>query len=279
VKTLKELSGPKITSTEFYLRRPNARSVGALAHGDPPMPTTAAAENGAATWHYDFAVTKRGNRTEVLPGYRPRISGRKFYWQHDSFSWARAATNEATKRNATVRALKPKLSFQFTVYFERLHQKELDELLATLTLGGAGHCHSLGHGKPLGLGSVSIAVDSAARRELTVADGTIRRTWEPCDTTVKPLREVFCEAKYGAELAYIAKQMETVTALHDFEGMIDYPRPLGGQEIYRWFALNRGAMRPEIRYVLPELPVSAERLKERVALPRDPTAPPVRLNP
>ena len=56
--TLPEMSSPKITSTEFYMKRPN---------------------NGAVFWTWDYYISANG---KVIPLEKPELNGRKFYWHN-----------------------------------------------------------------------------------------------------------------------------------------------------------------------------------------------------
>ena len=63
---------------------------------------------------------------------------------------------------------KPGSRFTFEFYFDRIKEHQLRELLWTITIGendeNGTHMHKLGHGKPLGLGSVKLVVESVETR-------------------------------------------------------------------------------------------------------------------
>ena len=125
--TLKELSGPKISYLPFYVK------------GD-----------------YDSENAK--------------LSGRKMYWHQPKAAYNSSvySTNEKNNRNITSELLNVGSKFQFKVYFDRITKEQLSNLLWALTLGenskNSKYCHKIGHGKPIGLGSCKITVESIYKR-------------------------------------------------------------------------------------------------------------------
>ena len=109
------------------------------------------------------------------------IRGRKYYWHSDSFE----ADTEASNLNATMQLLKPikgkQAEFGFDIFFDGITREQLDELIWSLTLGentaDSSLCYKIGHGKPLGLGSVKITVNKKCVRTFgesyTVSEETI----------------------------------------------------------------------------------------------------------
>ncbi len=132
--TLRELAGPKTSYMPFYLRRMN---------------------NGISEkWSYDSQTFE--------------LRGRKFYWHGTEGRYYADPRNLKTKRNATVEVLNEGSKFRFKVYYDKITAEKLDALLWTLTLGSNeetyAHCHKIGHGKPIGLGSAKIRVLSKVDR-------------------------------------------------------------------------------------------------------------------
>jgi hypothetical protein len=86
--------------------------------------------------------------------------------------------SEKTKRNASFELVKPGAVFSFEVYFDHVTDSELKQLIWILTFGendpAGKFCHKLGHGKPLGLGSVKICVDEIRLRSVVCDDRKIR---------------------------------------------------------------------------------------------------------
>lgn len=127
-KTLKELSSPCLSSVEFYSTAPNKKF----------------------RWNYDTKGVK--------------LNGRKFYFHHK----CGYTKDEKTKMNLTTEILEKGAEFSFDIFFDKLTEKELHQLVWTLAIGentpDSRRMHKLGHGKPLGLGSVKITVDSVTKR-------------------------------------------------------------------------------------------------------------------
>lgn len=127
-KTLKELSSPRLSSIEFYSTAPNMKF----------------------QWNYDTKGVK--------------LNGRKFYFHHN----CDCTTTEKTGRNLTTELLEKGAEFSFDIFFDKLNESELNRLVWTLAIGenspNSHRMHKLGHGKPLGLGSVKITVDSVTKR-------------------------------------------------------------------------------------------------------------------
>ena len=255
--TLKELSSPKISSTEFYLRPPN---------------TTKSKDHGADMWNYDFSFKWNGDRRGTLiTSYKPRVNGRKFYWQHKPFSLNNITTMNQSIRNSTIHPIKPckkeagngnpDYSFVFEVYFERLTKVELNRLIAVLQLrldeNKTGY-HSIGHGKPFGMGSVKIMIDNILVRKLSIDNESIHRSlieydeMEHCQT--QSLVQTFGDKKY-------VRQVMTICDVHDFKYPIIYPVPEDGRESYNWFVYNRRSNnKPIIDQILPEVPSNGSSL-------------------
>ena len=158
--TLKELAGPKPTSVEFYTFRPDS----------------------AVYWTYDYKITsykkvdlgkdQNGRRqSQIIPQKEACaivIRGRKFYFHNPHLDPTDYQAIERTKRNSTMELCKPSSRFTFEIYFDRITEHQLRELLWTITIGendeNGTHMHKLGHGKPLGLGSVKLVVESVETR-------------------------------------------------------------------------------------------------------------------
>ncbi|MGN0691755.1 MAG: TIGR03986 family CRISPR-associated RAMP protein [Oscillospiraceae bacterium] len=163
---LKELSEPKISSAEFY-------------SGSRDMKTL---------WTYDTPGTV--------------LNGRKYYFHHDDDNYS---TSEQTKRNMTTKLIDKGAVFAFDVYFENITDQELRQLVWVLTLGendsSGRQMHKLGHGKPLGLGSVKITVDSIVQRSFdadtfsyTEKSRDVGKLLEnvPFDTSADYFRDFMC---------------------------------------------------------------------------------------
>ncbi len=161
VITLKELSSPKLSNTEFYLRRPN---------------------DDAIFWTYDYYVDKQGK----VQLWDAEINGRKFYWHKGEADLPAKVT--VTGRNMTIRPLNEKTMFSGKVYFNHVTKRELDRLIYLINTGEVldakntgsvetkKHGYKLGSGKPLGLGSVATASRKVMIRTVTCDGAGIK--WE-----------------------------------------------------------------------------------------------------
>ncbi len=96
------------------------------------------------------------------------IRGRKYYWHIPATAYDSGiySTCEKTDRNASVELVKPEKEFGFRVYYEHLNAEQVNMLAFTLVLGGeeSDVMHKIGHGKPLGLGSVKIGIKKRFER-------------------------------------------------------------------------------------------------------------------
>lgn len=97
-----------------------------------------------------------------------KIRGRKFYWHSNDFMSHICKEGNgkiaATPRNTTINLIDLGKQFTFNIYFDKISKEQLDELIWSLNFGENNKdsilCHKLCHGKPLGLGSAKITVES-----------------------------------------------------------------------------------------------------------------------
>ncbi len=132
-----------------------------------------------------FYATKKAtydSRGKVeIPNYDTQgvtIRGRKYYWHSKDFKEINQnapSTGPDAKRNASMQVADVGSKFVFDVYFDRITLQELRELVWTLNFWenkSDGHmCHKIGHGKPIGLGSVKIVVDQIVCRGFSEKNG------------------------------------------------------------------------------------------------------------
>jgi CRISPR-associated protein (TIGR03986 family) len=223
IKTLPILSSPRISATEFYLRRPNEK---------------------AHTWNYDYYVDRDNN---TIP-YQPLLRGRKVYW---NFPYDRDAIVPDNNMNNTVRLLTAG-TFKFKVYFDDVLAEELSDLMFAIGGRGEGRLQKLGHGKPAGLGSVRMKVDNVTVRKYESRSGKILFSNEICwqgevdpgdDTPIARRRLI---EHFGCWLGDAAVDGETLG------DKISYPKPQAGplaegNLTYEWFKRNRGSVqKPKI---------------------------------
>jgi CRISPR-associated protein (TIGR03986 family) len=92
------------------------------------------------------------------------IRGHKLYWHRgevrlDDLKEQREVNWATDTQHTSIKPVKPGVTFRFRIYFENLRDFELGALLWVLTIpgeSGKDYCHSLGMGKPLGMGAVKI---------------------------------------------------------------------------------------------------------------------------
>ena len=258
---LKELAGPKPTAVEFYTRKPD----------------------GSLYWTYDYKITsyrraefgrdKNGRmRTQAIPQKEKcviAIRGRKYYLHNPHLMPSVYTATEKTKRNSTVELCKPESRFTFDIFFEKITEQQLRELLWTITIGendeNGVQMHKLGHGKPLGLGSVKMVVDEVVMRSFdseTFTYHIAHTTREqvnnmlsavPFDTTVKPFDEFMRITRFDGLAAVMEKRKSDICypIADDGKG-----KP-NSKASHQWFIANRSmgengtTTNWSVRYVLP----------------------------
>lgn len=118
--------------------------------------------------------SKPNNSVKKIPGSyddgNVEIAGRKFYWHNRS-----AATDSrlymADKKvnmNSTMELVMPGSEFSFDIYYDGITDEQLQKLMWCIHFGennkDGNLCNKLGHGKPLGLGSVKIVIEENVER-------------------------------------------------------------------------------------------------------------------
>lgn len=98
------------------------------------------------------------------------IAGRKFYWHNPKAAVDKSIYNggKKNKMNSTMQLVKPGAGFCFDIYYDGITQEQLEKLMWCIHFGenkeDGDLCHKLGHGKPLGLGSVKIVIEKNEER-------------------------------------------------------------------------------------------------------------------
>lgn len=174
---------------------------------------------------------QEGKMPDYDHGAEPR--GRKYYWHSESEYYKVIEDNGEKKvlgemkngktiRNATMDLIKPNVTFKFRIYYDGITDTQLEELLWVLTFGenkdDSRLCHKLGHGKPLGLGSVKIVVDGKAERSFP-NDYSI--AYEKVEGIKNPFNEK--DAQYKDLMKIV--NMDTVK-----EFAVEYPRVVPSPE-------------------------------------------------
>ena len=261
-KTLKTLANPKTSAVEFYTKRPDK----------------------AVTWTYDYKTTDYNKNSPARELTDITIRGRKFYL-HD----LRARTDEniyvnnSVKKedhNSTVELVKEDNLFNFDVYFDNITEDQLKNIIWVLTFGENEtddkkftKCHKLGHGKPLGLGSVKIKIDSIKTREIKIMENDVifEEKRENTDILLKD-----CKINAPAELLKIADTNLTKNLNVSYPLADDGKKKDNSTAAHQWFTRNRNSgkiphpngktnptgMKLSVNHTLPSI------LDENIKLPK-----------
>lgn len=224
---LQILGSPRISSTEFYLQKPQ---------GNPDF------------WNYDYHSVIRkdikGKKYEQKKQYEPTLSGRKVYWNRKLAPEANP-NDSNMNMNVTVTPLK-KAQFKFSVYFDNLTDEELNHLLFCLQLGNGAN-HKIGHGKPLGFGKIKTNIERITLKSYEKNSDGIKINY-----TEKNLECAKADIERIAQSLDTAKQILKYSRDLPQNGgdLVDYPRTDKSQNIFSWFTDNRG---DSIKCTLPKI--------------------------
>lgn len=229
------LSGPRLSSFEFYLDGNGSKKFGPDSDG----------------------VT---------------LSGRKFYWHQPNAKITAddPFAKEHPKMASKFELVKSDSKFEFSVFFDKITDDQLKKLVFALNLGENSEssplCHKIGRGKPIGLGSVKIVVDRISKRSYEQGVYTVSDVTE--DILSKAKSALF---RNSPELqAFLQRVLNFY-----FVGnkIVDYPRQQPGEDIFKWFAGNRGSLRSEghieIKQLLPKITYNAQTLLGQLPDNRD----------
>lgn len=242
--TLKPLSSPKTTSVEFYTHRPD----------------------GAMAWTYDdkttgYTTSQKRELCDVT------LNGRKYYLHHANLTEKDYKDNRESNQNSTMELAKAGTVFSFDVYFDRVTQRELRQLVWTLCIGendtDGQQQYMLGHGKPLGLGSVKIVVDTVETRTFDAESGSYA-------VQTENLSGMLAETPFNTNADYFKAFMK-ITNVNTTQGKWDVCYPLGeingsskenDTASHQWFIGNRSTINRNgngngtewnIKYTLPDI--------------------------
>lgn len=220
-KTLAILSTPKPTATAFYLTR---------AGGEPE--------------EVDY------NSSDA------RLRGRKFYrHQGRAFSWDEAApphpqdkpgSNQSDQNRTLKYPVGEGARFTFRVDFENLAPVELGALLWSLELEEGMH-HRLGFAKPLGLGSVDVAIDRLELLDPRARYEALDEGWQEVKDFASRWTQVFKDAMgavYGGAFEGLPNVRDLKALLSEPPlPNVHYPRshkdPTDNDQNFEWFIGNK----------------------------------------
>lgn len=250
--TLKPLSSPKTTSVEFYTHRPN----------------------GAMAWTYDDKTTGYIDGIQQRELCDVTLNGRKYYLHHANLTEKDYKENRKSNQNSTMELAKAGTVFSFDVYFDRVTERELRQLVWTLCIGendtDGQQQYMLGHGKPLGLGSVKIVVDTVETRTFDTESGSYA-------VQTENLAGMLAKTPFDTNADYF-KAFLKITNVNTTQGKWNVCYPLGEIQhadgsskendtaSHQWFIGNRSINGTEIEwninYTLPDI------IKEDLSLPK-----------
>ncbi len=260
--TLKELSSPKITSVEFYTKRP---------------------EN-ARYWTYDYKIMYNNIETKNPKKGKPKmiivpnkekcyveVRGRKFYLHNPNLRSDDYQITNKTKINSTIELCKPNSRFSFNIYFDKITEDQLRELLWAVSIGEnteeSQQMHKLGHGKPLGLGSVKLVAEQAEIRTFIPDSMTYNVEIIDC----KKINKYIADNPFDAESTAFKEYMQitnfngVTSVMNKEKANISYPIADDGKNAvnstasHQWFIANRSIGEDgsstswSAKYVLPKI--------------------------
>lgn len=271
------LGTPRISSVEFYLKKPEAYE-----------------NKKCISWNYDYNIygdiANNGSITneEVVLNDKKRVAklkGRKIYWYgRDGFSGQEKASlikesydkdqdklefvkAKCLKMTQAVRAIKSGSS-SFKIFFEDISEAELKALIFCLNLGDfAGNneklCHRIGRGKPYGMGAIKLKIT-----DLKLVEYEIKGDKVSVNNTSKKnglSSYALDDDEYKESRKYIvtySTKLENADA-----ALVSYPKlEENSKEIFKWFAYNRGygkLGRDNIIQVLPDLNSNEIKLEKK----------------
>lgn len=182
------------------------------------------------------------------------IAGRKFYWhipevnEHPEIYTSEG--NKKTIRNATMELISQGATFRFDVYYDGVTPEQLQELKWVLTLPDEDKSlmHKLGHGKPLGLGSIKISIDSEYRRSFDGEGYHVQGVEEESESSaeIPPRFDKDTVEQLQILMDYDAMKGKKVT--YPYIEVPDDVRNLGRENDFashKWFTLNKESIDKE----------------------------------
>ena len=266
------LATPKPTAFQHYLTQQNPNNGNDLNHYDSPPPGKTVLRGHKRYWH-------QGDRT-VLD------------IKENDPQWLRnGRVKDDSTQHTQFKPVKTGVKFTFRVYFENLSERELGALCWVLhPLGDPQktYCHSLGMGKPLGMGAVkldaTLHLTDRPKRYNSLFDGK-EKTWQTGSaegqqisdrTTLQALTQAFeehilSELKPGQPCGHLSdlRRIGMLLKMMEWPG---FPPTLPPSVDNRYLA---GKQRPNTRYMSIRLPNEpnhrANEYRNRPVLP-DPSA-------
>lgn len=192
------------------------------------------------------------------------IRGRKFYWHiPDAATKPAIYTGTDASRSAEFETARPGSEFTFRVYYDRITDEQLSELVWALTLGENDnrdeHAHlvKIGHGKPLGLGSAKVLIIGGAERSVDLSGETYRMDPIDDNAIAQYIDKGYQAVKSGAGY----DELMTITDYDATKGCeVRYPyivateaNSLNDAASHKWFSANRGSGKYAVPGLLPDI--------------------------
>ena len=220
IVTLNPLSSPKISNTEFYVKRP---------------------ATDAIFWSFDYYIDKNH---KIHPITNPELNGRKFYWHNMKIEKV-SESAKVTKLNMTIRPVTKGITFSGQLFFDKVSETELERLIWMLNAGESEkledkkYGYKLGAAKPLGLGSIAVSVDDVQLRNIKMNENGITYKIEPYEESVIP------DELFESDIVNEFRVMNGFNSVPE-DIKITYPVIPGqkeGDEGFEWFTNNHVAVK------------------------------------
>ena len=109
------------------------------------------------------------------------IKGRKFYLHSCKFEELNKDKDiDKSNQNVSTKPTEKGSEFTFKIFFDNVTKDELSKLIWVITLGendaNGRYCHKIGHGKPIGMGSVKIIAERVVERSYATNKYTEQKT-------------------------------------------------------------------------------------------------------
>lgn len=216
--TLHPLSSPKLSNTEFYLKRPQ----------------------DSVFWSYEYYVDSN-HKLHIANG---EVAGRKFYWHF--LGEADYKDQTRSSQNMTVRPVRKGVEFVGKIYFDNVSEKELKKLLYVINAGDKGdlenkqHGYKLGAAKPLGFGSVACSVTSVLIKSYMKSGQTVLKILKSCNHFID---ECYDTSLFDESVCRSYNVMTDFKALSSYrsgsgKGEYSYPRMKEKGDVFEWFSGN-----------------------------------------
>ena len=205
---------------------------------------------------FEFYLDSNGQKKFGPDSANVNIAGRKFYWHapqneiHSDDDFGREHPKMATK----MQLVKKGCEFTFSVFFDKITDEQLKKLVFALNLGennrSSARCHKIGHGKPVGLGSVKIVAEQVTKRSFNGGVYSV-------DDVTEEIVGAANIALFRSTPEFNSFMTKVVNLNYAAKYDVDYPRKDKGGDIFEWFADNRGSLRSkgyiEVNNFLPKI--------------------------